>query len=371
MLNQDETDKAPKPDMFMSAICDGLSDPMIVIDAASDGVIYANKAASDLAAYCVGQGQPLTSPASWIGASLDVVLAQSTEAGNDQHCEARLEVAHFDRLFDINIQRSPDFGSDKYWVAIFRDYSVRAEADRTKKELVSTVSHELRSPLTAIKGAMGLVLSGAAGDLPEKAHQMITIAQRNAERLVLIINDILDLDKITDGAMVFDNADVELAVVVRDAVDALAGFKDRFDVEIDTCHLDKSLISHVDPNRIVQVLVNLLSNAIKFSPAGGQVSVKLVRNKAFNRLSVVDRGEGIPSADQAALFDRFVQVGAKNRAATGGTGLGLSIVKAIVESQGGVISFESELGCGTTFHVDLPVARNHDAKTDITQRSAT
>ncbi|UWR25674.1 ATP-binding protein [Sulfitobacter sp. S223] len=104
----------------------------------------------------------------------------------------------------------------------------------------------------------------------------------------------------------------------------------------------------------MQVLVNLLSNAIKFSPPGGVVTIRLAHHQSYNRISVIDRGDGIPDADQKALFGRFVQIGLKNRAATGGTGLGLSIVKAILEHQNGTISVDSTLGQGTTFHVDLP-----------------
>ena len=210
---------------------------------------------------------------------------------------------------------------------------------------------------------MGLVLSGAAGQLPEKSHKLISIAHRNADRLILIINDILDLDKITDGAMVFDNANANLLTIANEAFEAVDGFRERFDVNLKLEIKDTDLVSYVDPNRLVQVLVNLLSNAIKFSPTGGDVTVRLATHGDLNRVSVIDCGEGIPDADQRTLFERFVQVGVKNRAATGGTGLGLSIVKEILNKQGGTISFESTFGLGTTFHIDLPKSE-HNVEVD-------
>lgn len=331
-----------------------LVDAVVVFDMANNKARYLNPAADELADYSRRMGLGLSSPASWLAKSTDQAISSDLGASDANIGVRRQGVCHFGHCYEATLQRYSTTGSEDMLVGVFRDVSERAEAERQKKELVSTVSHELRSPLTAIKGAMGLVLSGAIGEVPDKAHQMIAIAQRNADRLVLIINDILDLDKIADGAMVFDNSNADPIAVIGEAVEAIAGFQARFDVDVTIDMVDADLVSFVDPNRMVQILVYLLPNAIKFSPAEGHVTVQVFRHGDFNRISVIDQGEGIPDADQETLFGRFVQVGAKLRAATGGTGLGLSIVKAIVGKQGGAISFESEVGNGTTSHVDLP-----------------
>jgi signal transduction histidine kinase len=342
------------PELNIGQFFNDLSDPAFVIDPKTLTICQLNKSALRLKDE-INQNDASQFDAEFLtGVSAVDLKAQIAELSSHDRDVVRLEVCHLDFEFDVSLQIMWSSGSEPLLVAIFRDVSARAGVDRKTSELVSTVSHELRSPLTAIKGAMGLILSGAAGDVSVKALQMVEIAQRNADRLILIINDILDLDKIKDGAMVFDNTEIELIETVNDSVEAIVGFRDRFDVQVDVDVQDEGLISNIDPNRIVQVLVNLLSNAIKFSPAGGRVTVQLKLHGQLNRISIIDNGEGIPVSDQKSIFGRFMQVGSKNRAATGGTGLGLSIVKAIVENQVGKISFESQEGVGSTFHVDLP-----------------
>ena len=331
---------------------DALADPVVVFKCRSFEVLFANSAASFLADQLTIEGpKPLTA-LEYLGVSEHNLQAQISDM-EEQQSASRLEIKHGTYHADVNVTLVPADTPEPVAIAVFRNISLRAQADQRKKELVSTVSHELRSPLTAIKGAMGLILSGAAGEIPQKPRQMVQICQRNADRLILIINDILDLDKIADGAMVFDNDHLDLSTLVNDAVEAVDGFKNRFDVSIDVDVEDTSLVSYIDPNRMLQVLVNLMSNAIKFSPAGASVTIRLSRYEDLNRISVIDRGEGIPLENHGSMFGRFVQIGASNRARTGGTGLGLSIVKAIVDNQGGEVSFESQVGKGTTFHVDL------------------
>ncbi|MEH6647382.1 sensor histidine kinase [Sulfitobacter sp.] len=333
---------------------DLLADAVVIFDASSGDVTYKNSEARAIATQSADAGTPLLTLLDWTGKPTDFFRPLATASPDDPKTSWRLEAQLAELLFDVHVNLGGTDAETNFVAAVFRDISKRSETERLTKELVSTVSHELRSPLTAIKGAMGLIISGAAGELSSKARDMVLIAQRNADRLVLIINDILDLDKFASGQTVFDNAPTDLLTIVESAVEAIAGFKGRFDVRIEVDVQDSGLTSFVDPNRLVQVFVNLLSNAIKFSPSGGVVTVRLARDGENNRISVIDVGEGIPEADQEALFGRFVQIGAKNRAATGGTGLGLSIVKAILDNQSGSISFESRLGQGTIFTVDLP-----------------
>jgi signal transduction histidine kinase len=354
MLENTNHTQQPRSELDTWRFFNDLSDPIFIFDPKTLTVCQLNKSAILLKERFEKDGVKQFDAELLTGFSHVDLRAQIAQLSRHEGDVFRFEVCHLDLQLDVILQMMCSSGSEPLLVGIFRDVSERADVDRMTNELVSTVSHELRSPLTAIKGAMGLILSGAAGDVSVKALQMVEIAQRNADRLILIINDILDLDKIKDGAMVFDNSETELIETVNDSVEAIVGFRDRFDVQVDVDVQDEGLISNIDPNRMVQVLVNLLSNAIKFSPAGGRVTVQLKQHGRLNRISIIDNGEGIPVSDQKLLFGRFMQVGSKNRAATGGTGLGLSIVKAIVENQGGKISFESQEGLGTTFHVDLP-----------------
>ncbi|MBU2981451.1 hypothetical protein KO498_06445 [Lentibacter algarum] len=339
------------PATTAAQMLDRFENPVLVIDTKSLAICHMNLAALTLKQASQDSGFELTDLASWMGVSTEEARARLTS----QRPSFFHEVNHGAAYFDVQIQPLSDSGASDQMFAFFHEITRRREVERKKQELVSTVSHELRSPMTAIKGAMGLLLAGSAGEMPERARNMIQIAQRNADRLILIVNDILDLDKIADGTMAFDNSEVRVADVIETAVEGIAGFRDRFDVSVTTEINAPDALSMIDPNRMVQVLVNLLSNAIKFSPAGGNVKIALSRHAGFNRISVADMGEGIPKDEQDLLFQRFVQIGAKNRAATGGTGLGLSIVQEILAKQDCKISFESEVGGGTTFFVDIPI----------------
>lgn len=333
---------------------DLFADPIIVFEVVSTKAVCLNRPAEAIARECGDECGPLNYFEQWFSKSISNIDWTTSEESAQGYGVARHEVSLAHRLYDVSLTKHSDGQTGSYIIGVFRDISCRAETERAKKEFVSTVSHELRSPLTAIKGAMGLILSGAAGAVPDKAHQMISIAQRNADRLILIINDMLDLDKIAEGAMVFDNANTNLAALAGEAVEAVAGFKERFEVNVELEVADGNAISFVDPNRMVQVLVNLLSNAIKFSPTRATVIVRVEMLETCNRVSVIDSGEGISQEDQTKLFDRFVQAGTRHRAATGGTGLGLSIVKEILDKQDGKISIESALGAGTSVHITLP-----------------
>jgi signal transduction histidine kinase/PAS domain-containing protein/ActR/RegA family two-component response regulator len=229
----------------------------------------------------------------------------------------------------------------------------REEMARLKNEFVSTVSHELRTPLTSIAGALELIEAGVTGALPEKTHEMVRIAYQNSQRLIRLINDILDVEKIESGRMTFDIKREPLRPLIRRAMSETESFAAGFNVTLTLVPGDEAL-AWVDPDRFLQVVTNLLSNAAKFSPSGGTVEVRLGRYGGRVRVSVADKGPGIPEEFRSHLFEKFAQADSSDRRAKGGTGLGLAIVKGIVEHLGGTIAVDSVLGVGTTFHIDLP-----------------
>ncbi|MCQ8102675.1 response regulator [Methylomonas sp. SURF-2] len=241
------------------------------------------------------------------------------------------------------------------FTGLIKDITERKKIERLKNEFISTVSHELRTPLTSIRGALGLINSGLCGPLPDKMDALLTIATNNTERLLLLINDILDIEKIESGHLRFDFKRVALADLIEKAIADCSSYAADHDIHFAFEADDRLLQVTVDPDRIIQVINNLLSNAAKFSPKNGTVNVTLRAFSGYARISVCDHGAGIPRHFLPRLFDKFSQVDGSDKRDAGGTGLGLSISKAIVEKHQGKISVETAVGAGTTFHVDLPL----------------
>jgi PAS domain S-box-containing protein len=240
------------------------------------------------------------------------------------------------------------------FIGIARDLTERRRIDRMKSEFISIISHELRTPLTSIRGSLGLLVGGAAGELPERTKRMVEIAHHNSERLVRLINDMLDMEKIESGKMRFDMRPLEVAALIDHALDANAGYAEQYDVTLSAASIDPALRVYGDFDRLIQVMNNLLSNAAKFSPTGGKVLVSATQEGSMVRISVADNGGGIPVEFRERVFERFSQADTSDTRKKGGTGLGLSISKAIVERHDGVIGFESIPGSGATFWFDLP-----------------
>jgi len=237
--------------------------------------------------------------------------------------------------------------------AVARDVSERKRVEQMKNDFISVVSHELRTPLTSIRGSLGLLAGGVAGELPEKARGLVDIASKNSDRLVRLINDILDVEKIESGQMGFRVVPQDLLTLVEQAVEANQPYGQPYGISLRIVDTARVLV-RVDADRMQQVLNNLLSNAVKFSPRGGVVEVGVTVEGGQARLRVTDRGKGIPPEFQARIFEKFAQADATSTRQRGGTGLGLSISRAIVERQGGTIWFETAPGLGTTFWVELP-----------------
>lgn len=246
-------------------------------------------------------------------------------------------------------------------VAFLRDVSQQRQVERLKDEFVSTVSHELRTPLTSIAGSLGLVSAGAAGSLPDKAQRLIGIAQANSQRLVRLINDILDLAKIERGEMPFNMQPLTLLNVARRAADAVQGYAEELGVAVELPEETGATIRG-DVDRLTQVITNLLSNAVKFSARGGTVSVGFGQEAGRARISVRDHGPGVPEAFRDRLFGRFAQADGSQTRGTAGTGLGLFIAREIAERHGGRLWYQSPPDGGALFHLDLPVVQEPEAR---------
>jgi PAS domain S-box-containing protein len=251
-----------------------------------------------------------------------------------------------------DFQRAAD-GTPETAIITVQDVTDQKLLEQAKDEFVSTVSHELRTPLTSIRGALALVTASIGSDVPEKLRHLIDVALRNSDRLAHLVDDLLDVQRIAAGRMIYHLADVSLAPLIEDAVEANRPFGAKHGVEIRLGAMASGALVHADAERLMQVMNNLLSNAIKYSKPGQTVEVSLERRSPWVRITVTDHGEGIPAAFHGKMFKPFSQSDSSDARRKGGSGLGLSIIDAIVKRHDGRVSFETEMGRGTRFHVDL------------------
>ncbi|MCW8853285.1 MAG: PAS domain S-box protein [Gammaproteobacteria bacterium] len=258
-------------------------------------------------------------------------------------------------------------GKERVFIGIVRDITERKRIDQIKNEFISTVSHELRTPLTSIRGSLGLITGGAVGKISPQASEMLSIASNNTERLLMLINDILDIQKIESGVISFKFKNIELAPFLKQAIKDNAAYATQFHVNfIITKFVDNAFI-FADPDRLMQVMSNLLSNAAKFSPANNNVEISSAIHGDTIRISVTDHGSGIAEEFQPKLFEKFTQSDSSDSRQKEGTGLGLSITKTIVEAHGGRIGYITKQGIGSTFYIDLPKLTAIDSITDALQ----
>jgi signal transduction histidine kinase len=228
------------------------------------------------------------------------------------------------------------------------------QASQAKSEFLSTVSHELRTPLTSIKGSLGMLQSGAVGEFSDKASSMLDVASRNSDRLVLLINDILDVEKLESGRFVFDMKPVKVSELLKEAIEANKGYGREHGVTFICAEYTDDFSVLGDKGRLMQVLSNLMSNAAKFSPNGDQINLSAETIGGSVRIAVQDNGVGIPEGFHKDVFEKFTQADASDTRQIGGTGLGLNISRSIIEQHGGTISFETEVNVETTFFFTLP-----------------
>lgn len=236
---------------------------------------------------------------------------------------------------------------------------IRVEHERAKKayevksQFLSTISHELKTPLTSIKFSLDLIESGCMGEIPEQIAPVVDIASKNSKRLANLIDETLDLQKIEAGEMIFRFQTINVVDMVKEAAEAIKAQADSMNIQLKTTYPDEQILIKADGPRMMQVMGNLLSNALKFSHSGGVVAVRVEGMHNRVRISVEDTGIGIPEGSKSQVFGRFSQIDSSDQRQVGGAGLGLNITKRIVEKHNGTIDYTSQLGQGTTFFMEF------------------
>ncbi len=243
----------------------------------------------------------------------------------------------------------------------FRDVTHEREVDRMKTEFVSLVSHELRTPLTSIKGYVDLLLEGEVGDLAEEQREFLEIVGSNAQRLVALINDLLDISRIEAGKIELSRTPVVLAPLIEGIARSF-----RPQIEAKQQQLTQEVAPDLpavwaDHDRLTQIITNLLSNAHKYTPAGGRIRIAAAQTGDMIRIDVQDSGIGLSEEEQSRLFSRFYRARNRTTQEVGGTGLGLTITRSLIEMHGGTITVESEPGQGATFGFTMPIATEQPA----------
>lgn len=242
-------------------------------------------------------------------------------------------------------------------VFTLRDISELKYISEIKEQFVSTVSHELRTPITSIHASLGLALGGIAGEIPDKLQSLLSIAYQNSERLNLLINDLLDIQKLDGGQLHFNFEFLDVIEMLEQCIELNASYFDKHHIDVVLKDSSKGILINIDRDRFIQVLTNLLSNAAKFSPANSQVTIALEQQNDSIQIHIHNHGIGIPKEFQEKIFQRFSQADSSSSRSHGGSGLGLYISKQILAKMDGEISFRSEPGEGTTFTICLPVVK--------------
>ena len=240
------------------------------------------------------------------------------------------------------------------YLGISRDISEKKRIDQMKSEFISTVSHELRTPLTAISGALGIVANGLAGAMPEQSVRMIRIAHNNSQRLIHLVNDLLDMEKLVAGKMHFEMRAQMLLPLIQQSIESNVTFAQQYGVTYELIPPASDVKVTVDQQRLLQVLANYLSNAAKFSPLDDVVTIHLQIAAHRVRVVVTDKGPGVPDEFRARLFQKFSQADASDSRQKGGTGLGLAICKELIQRMGGSVGVDSTPGQGASFYFELP-----------------
>jgi PAS domain S-box-containing protein len=354
------------------ALADRIAQNQSILDNVVDGILTIdtrgqirsfNKAATQIFGYAIDE---------IVGQSVNILMPEPFSSRHDGYMQTYAEtgvakvvgigreteaVRKDGTIFpiDLAISRTSDKG-EIIFIGIVRDITERRRLDRLKSEFVSTVSHELRTPLTSIHGSLKLLEGGVAGALPPAATQLLGVAQKSSQRLILLINDLLDMEKLAAGKMTMNLAQVDLTEIVKQSIQDNFGYASTHNVRfILGAHPDQLKVT-ADPARLAQVLANLLSNAAKFSAGAPQVDIEVVVDEDAAKVKVTDHGVGIPDDFKNEIFGAFAQANNGNTRKQGGTGLGLKISKGLILTMKGEIGFDTQAGAGTTFWFALPLS---------------
>lgn len=346
----------------LAAVLNSVSAAIISADA--QGVIeQANRAADEMFGVRAGGliGRSVVSlmlPAEAAGHEAAMALARTNRGARRLGYRERMALRDDGGAFPIRLSTSKrGEGAEAIFSAVIEDLTDLRRTERVKREFLSAVSHELRTPLASVKGALAMLEAGVSGAIDAEARGLTALAAKNCERLARLIDDLLDAERLSDGRFEFDVAEVDLRVLLEEAlalnapVLSAAGLSPSL-----RAPLAGEALVRTDRDRVLQVLTNLLSNAAKFSPAGSEVALTLEEIGPGWEVAVRDHGRGVPATFRAALFERFSQAQAGDSKRQGGVGLGLNICRAIVSGLGGAIGHQSPSGGGARFWFWLPQA---------------
>ncbi len=331
------------------SILQSIADGVVVADARGQ-IILLNPAAAEILGVDASEmlGQPIQ--------RLPGVLARDLDPEQMEPREARFELE--DRFIAAHYAPVRSAAGERLGtVVIFRDITRDVEVERMKNEFISSVSHELRTPLTSIKGYVDLILMGSAGNLTDAQKNFLEVVRSNANRLVELINDILDISRMETGRLQLELTEVALDELLKGVATSMQAQFEQKEMQLHLEIADELPSIRADERRVLQIVNNLVSNAWKYTPAGGEVWLRAFdRGDGFVQIEVQDTGVGIKEEDLPKLFGRFVRLDNPMRDEVGGTGLGLAITKSLVELHHGRIWVESEYGKGSTFFVALPIS---------------
>jgi PAS domain S-box-containing protein len=353
------------------AILEGIADGVMVADARGSAILL-NAAAEEILDISREEiiGRPIHELSGLYGAEGDTWLALIKEWAQALPTEG--ESTSFESQFKteekvVSVHIAPLLMKDEFLgtVSVFRDITKEVAVDRMKSELISTVSHQLRTPMTSIKGYTDLLYLETVGEINEAQRRFLSIIKSNADRLALLANDLLDISRIETGRIRLNLEFIHISVIADEVASSLRGQIEEKDLSLKLDIPEGLPPIHGDHDRVAQILTNLVDNAHHYTSAGGQITVSAQVRNNFLQVGVADTGIGIAPQDQEKIFDRFYRADHPLVQEIAGTGLGLSIVKSFVEMQGGEIWVESEPGQGSTFSFTLPLAERGKEKEEF------
>lgn len=357
VLVQERTDQLAKVSQQNQLILDAVAEGILGLDASGE-IAFINPAAAKMTGYSAEE---------LIGRTLQDKLYRISPDDPTTPILATFTEERFQQTDGIFNRKDGSFFAVEYSstlireneavvgaVVTFRDITERQAIEHIKDEFISAVSHELRTPLSSIRGSLTLLATQQLGELNEKGRQVLKIAINNSDRLVRLLNDILDLERLGSGKIQMVKQACDVNDLMQQSVECVQEIAATSDIEISVSPPAASCLVWADSDRIVQVLTNLLSNAIKFSPPHATVYLTSQIEGDLLKFEVKDNGRGIPTSKLDVIFGRFQQVDASDSRQKGGTGLGLAICHDLVQQHDGKIWAESSLGVGSSFYFTLP-----------------